>query len=334
MRRFLPKFLIPIVAFLTLFFYWDLYLAPNQTDDLGALGQIPFGRAYGGLGNIPNYERPVMPGAEVVQVDKADSLSLYSIITLGDSFSQCGVYGYQYYLSFLCGTPVANFKRANSDMAPQAFINLLNSGKLKTGQTVIIETVDRNTPLHFKSLDFFKLYADEELENSSRSSSTKSPLPRFLSWIRYKLSPGRNPVKCFQLTREVFTPPASRFASTLYVYEDDLFKVEREDTLGINAKVQRLTEMADSSGIRLFFLVAADKYDCYYPWVKNPKIVPQYCGILPRDNVLLTLDALQNTAKLGVKDIYKISDSHWSSLGADIVAETLYRQYFSDKSPL
>lgn len=334
MKRFLPKFLLVCLLFFLPAAYYQYRVIPALSGDLGWLGQIPFGAQYEGLG-LDGYERPFLEQALVLQVPEPDSLYAYPYITVGDSFSQQGQNGYQPRLSYLLGAPVANVPCPGSMSPFDLFTALLQADALHPGQTVIIENVERSLLGRLSHIDWQARYSPEPEPAAKpagkKKATAKEPfLNRYLSWLR--LSAGfHNPVTRFRLQKPLFTHP--RFASTLHVYnspsiqDGDLMWSHIPDVWYPEAQEQldSLISVSQAHGIQMILLIAADKYDSYEPWIQsrhvpNPTLEQMQ---FPRQ-VFNSRDCLRKIIGRGALDVYKLNNTHWSALGADMVADTLY----------
>ncbi len=320
MRRFLLKFLIPFVVFFTLFGIYKFYIVSECTGDLGRLGYILFGKECGGVDCVPWYNRPNMPADCSVDVYLEDSLALFPVITLGDSFCQQKENGWQRRLGHLLGCTVANYPYANIGLAPHVFFDLCNAGYLHRGQTVIVETVERNALVRFNNLP-----SNDKQLTDTYIPVKETSLNRFLTWVRSIITHNHPGVLRYKLNRFLFSH--TQYPDQLFVHKEDLnFRFDKdEEYIELDTVMCRLTRLADSLNIRLIFMIAADKYDCYSPWIiDDHPFNPSMSRIPDYPNVFKTLPCLRESVENGVRDVYKVNDSHWSIVGADIVADRLY----------
>lgn len=78
-------------------------------------------------------------------------------------------------------------------------------------------------------------------------------------------------------------------------------------------------------GINLVVLIATDRYDAYEPWIEGGHKYNPTLDKMPSDShVFNTKPLLQEMIRNDVLDVYKINNTHWSLVGADAVADSLY----------
>jgi hypothetical protein len=74
----------------------------------------------------------------------------------------------------------------------------------------------------------------------------------------------------------------------------------------------------------LYFLICADKYDSYEPWVEGKHPV---CHILDRipddDHIIVMTPYIRELVGSGIKDVYAINDGHASTIGAACCARVV-----------
>lgn len=331
MKQFATKFTIALAIFFipVLFYYW--VIIPNMSGDIGKLGMIPFGKDHEGL-EVCWYQRIKNPDADVIDTNCPDSLKSYDIITIGDSFSQFNSNGYQQTLSSCMGCPVANFKSKSFSDVVEEYLILLNNDYIKNGQTVILESVERSFIGRFSNLKPFESYC-EFLKTDSDNEDTYHHTPflnSFFSWIRLSLG-YKNPIQHFSLTKVCFTH--KRFDSTLHIYNskwigdgdilwDNITDEQYEDA---SQNLKQIIEISEAKGVNLIIMVACDKYDAYEPWIKDNHDVNPTLGHIPQNRrIYSSRECLRNAIEHGTMDVYKLNNTHWSVVGADIVGNDLF----------
>ena len=74
----------------------------------------------------------------------------------------------------------------------------------------------------------------------------------------------------------------------------------------------------------MYFLICADKYDSYEPWVEGEHPV---CHILDRipddDHIIVMTPYIRELIGAGVQDVYAINDGHASTIGAACCARVI-----------
>lgn len=327
MKRFVVKFSIVLLLFFIPAALCKFYVMPNMSGDIGQLGMIPFGKVSEGL-DVPGNKRGDLSNANVITINCSDSLSLYPVISVGDSFSQQGPSGYQWKLSSLLNRPIANYTNPGYNVFNR-YLALLNGGYINSGQDVIVECVERCLIGRLCELDFNSSLCI----TSSRVDDVKQDAPflnRLFSWIRLTLNID-TPIYIFKLNKQCFTHP--RFGNTLHIYssrkdgDGDLLweRYGEQQYSKAFENLQRLIDLSDQMGINLIVLIATDRYDAYEPWIEGEHPYNPTLDKVPSDpHVFNTKPLLQELIGNGVLDVYKLNNTHWSVLGADAVADSLY----------
>ena len=331
MKKFTIKLVFVSLIILMPAGYYHYFVVNNESGDIGKLGMIPFGDEYDGL-DVAWYNRDSIANATVVNVYDKDSLKMFPIITIGDSFSQFQNNGYQFSLSSKAGVPVANFKTPYYLEGPNCLMALINEGILNEGQTVIVESVERSLIRRFYKVDTLSRFKNEaKLVNDFKENENNGPfLNRYLSWIRLKLN-YKNPITHYSLTKDCFSHP--RFSNTLHVYNnikggdgDLLWQNLSEDEFErARRNMEKVIDIAAKNGINIIILIATDKYDAYDPWISTNHLEnPTLCKIPVDIRIFDTRPVLRSAIERGIKDVYKLNNTHWPVVGADIIGDSIY----------
>ena len=226
------------------------------------------------------------------------------------------------------------------------FLYLSKTKKLP--KIVIIESVERYfieriydlnysmTDLEMLSKNLIDTTGDSnslQIKQRTILEETQEWMKREIGMIGYK-----NPIKSVTLNKECFT--CTHKENKLYFYQDDINQLPTSDSLLYLAsiKLDRLFAYADSVGIDLYVLIAADKYDIYQDYiVDNPypqqNVLERLNAIFPHPKIINSKDTLSNMVEQGVLDVYWCNDTHWSPIGAEAVAKQLaerINQYRND----
>jgi hypothetical protein len=106
----------------------------------------------------------------------------------------------------------------------------------------------------------------------------------------------------------------------LLFFRNDVTTIQwtnREQILKINENLNRLADLLDKKGIKLYFMPCVDKYNLYHDYIVNksyPKsIFFDELRKLPRTYTLIdTKLILTEELRKGEKDIFFADDTHWS----------------------
>lgn len=341
MKKFLIKLSYTVLpVFLILFgleAYVSLHVVPRATGDLGNLALIEFEEEY--------EERIFSRGMKektYFDVNATEDLKdiHVNVLTVGDSFSQLGEFGYQNYMSAE-GLTVANTKRNLYDSPIQYAYNLLDWGVVDSTNidVMVVEVGERDFPIRINNFSVDKIEKpDVEISTDDvdeETNTNKWSLLRTRDYVMYRLGV-RCPVYSATLSRDFFECDKPR---TLYFYYADILNgIYIDDAVKHKIKevFDMLTQMAHERGFVLMFMLPVDKYDLYQDFiVDNPYPHPKQInedvmdvlGDIPE--VMLSKYYLQPLLEKGEKDVFLFNNSHWSYKAAEVVGKELSRRIIS-----
>jgi len=270
------------------------------------------------------------------------------MLTIGDSFSNVKYNGrdpmYQDWIASLYDLNVLNVQPLSGHDVFTTAITLLNSGYLDKVKPhfLILEFVERHCVEVFgRETDFRKKMPLDEIERQYRVLSFHSDLPELkfinmgnfkvvLNTILYRFSDNAYSSNVYM--RELNKPMFSvRKERRLLFYKDDITNVKKstdESMRSLNDNLNKLAQLLEKKGIRLYFMPAADKYNIYSDFIVNnpyqPSVFFERLRPLPKKYVLIdTKSILRREVQLGEKDVYYADDTHWSWKGAKRIAEAI-----------
>lgn len=271
-----------------------------------------------------------------------DTISKFDVLTIGDSFSNQGVYGYINFLA-MQDKNVLNLDKFLTDNDPiQKLIELANGDfftKIKT-KYVVLESVERLFFERCQKLDFSKSSNLEVLKRKIKSFEPRKPVKRDMKFfsnstlkmpltnIQYLYQ--RNPP--YSLTYKVETTISDLFAgetnNLLFTKHDitfkNLYRNELAKLVEFNSKINQLSKLLDQKDVKLILLICPDKYDLYYPYIedKSGLMEPFFYktfNTLSKDYLYVnSIEILSNELKKH-KDVYFYDDTHWSPIGAKAI---------------
>lgn len=323
MRRFLVKFCALFSIIWGLIAYCTFVVKPQASGDMGKIGMIAFGNKYNASINEPFdlLEPCVNTIPDTVKLTN-------STLTIGDSFSQLGKYGYSQFIAMNTKCTISNIAR--TEYGPeQEFIVLINNNKILPGTIVIIESVERSFIGRLNNLDFSETNMSIP---QSKDSSKIDALNGTLIWFRTTLGL-KQPIKKFHTENDLFSHETRH--NELYIYSskwdgdgDILFGDLKDDYIKkAYENLYKLHDFAQNNGIKLIYLVAADKYDVYEPFImeKHPK--NHTLDSIPQEKwIINSKPILQEAVYSGIKDVYYINDTHWSPIGSKIIGEEVAKR--------
>ena len=331
----------PLLILLSITIYLQFFVFLGQTGDLEILGTINLSGDNNQYRNLI-YQEHIVADDNVVNILKDTLSEDVTVVTIGDSFSNLDD-SYSKFLAEKLGERIGNIPMVD-DCPIQTAVAILNEGLLddKLINIVIVETVERYLFSRMSRLDFTKsrYFVPKIEDNGSGDVSTKdkvsvegdeihlkSLIKRSLNWflLLFKTSPV---IKLKLSSNRFFIEP-----SNLYFYRDDLtapLALDYDQLNLVTERLEHLRSMCNERGIKLLFLVAADKYDMYQEdIIDNPypakTILDQLSMRLDSNFIVNSKSILRPYIDQGVKDIYWAGDTHWSPIGSDIIGRELAR---------
>lgn len=277
--------------------------------------------------------------------DKSDTID---VLTIGDSFSQQGITGYQNFLAQNDSLKVVNFDINSFDVGdynPIQFVNQILKGDVLDSikvKYIVLQSVERffvRRGVEIKDADKISLSDLENLKTSNKKKKNKSDSGSFfVDYIKFPLYSVLYffnnhaffaPVYKVQLKKEMF-----KTGDDLLFYDLDLRKTSyNNDTVSIkklNFELNQLNSKLKAKSIKLIVLPSPDKYDLYYELLakknkafKKPKFFEFWDKI---DKEYLCIDSkklLKAQIDNGEKDVYFADDTHWSPKAAKLIAKAI-----------
>ena len=325
MKRFIIKTLLYAIPILIPLIGFGIFIYPHLSGDIGPLGYITFDDNYAQMKEITDNK--------VINCKYGYKFTNNSsILTIGDSFSQTNkrYISYNYYLAKSTDKVVYNLQPW--DVNP--FLRFLYVSKTQElPKIVIVESVERyfierlcqlNVSLSASSMSSRHLI-DTTYEYKS---SSKTLLESTQEWVKREmnLKGYENPIKSVKLSQSYFS--CKDRENELHFYVDDIKITELTDSVANIAteKLDSLFKYADSIGIELYVLIAADKYEVYQNYiVDNPyppkTLLTKFMDLYNHPHLINSRDTLYRLVEKGVQDIYWANNTHWGIIGSKAVAE-------------
>ena len=134
----------------------------------------------------------------------------------------------------------------------------------------------------------------------------------------------------FESTKPVFS---SKHENEILVFVMDIRNLPlNSDSTAVsklNDVLNHLSALLNEKGSSLIVLPAPDKYSVYYDYIKDRDKYPQpvFFDILkPLEKQYIYIDSdeiLKNAVASGITDVYFADDTHWSPVGAKIIANAI-----------
>ena len=322
MRKFIIKVLFYFIPFLCICGGYKIQAKYYTSGDLGRLGKISFGKSYNEKLELNYLTENLVENTTIENFQPSKTLK---IVTIGDSFSRQGIFGYQNYLAHTLNDSIINILEYEQKF--ESAISFLENENVDGSncQILIVERVDRLLVPNLCNIDFEPLCELPQNE-STKSINKDSALYTLTSWIRL-LFGYDNPVLKYDLKQNCFTH--SRFSHKLffYIYDFDFKKTKSTDIEKAKEKLILLNKKASEKGIKMIFLIAADKYDVYRPFMTDDSLpidtTTDELSNIPGVCIINTKYLLQDMVRNGEKDVYMVNDTHWSYKASEAVAKKL-----------
>jgi len=335
MKKFILKSIFFTAPFLLCYVLNTIYYIPTN-GDLARLGYL-YSEGHSTKDTIKNsYTDKKFTLLSELNLDIENS---FEVFTIGDSFSEQGLLGYNNFLAenhsllhmdrFLAGNPI------------QKLIELINADFFKKNKFdyVILQSVERIFVQRTQNINSTKAIEIEELKqlitNYKPTLSKKSTqffsdatLKVPLTNLQYLFDEKPKFSKAYKVKTNddnLF----SGYKNNLLFFEDDInylnFKNDSLAVLKSNNLINSISRMLSEKNIKLLLLISPDKYDLYYPEIKNKNKFEQplffkHYNQLSKDYLYInSLEVLQKAMKTN-KDVYYFNDTHWSPLAAKAIS--------------
>ena len=357
MKKFIIKTSFFVAPFLIFYFINAVFYRKNE-GDLARLGYI-YNNPSPSSEIIAQYKPLEEKYIRISEADLNQNIKV-DILTIGDSFSESRQAGYQNILANK-GISVAHIDRFLSEENPvQVLIELINSDffdRIKT-EYVVLQTVerfavDRTSELSFTQsrsiVDITKQIKKHKEKKSKSTDSNALQKVEFFSDATIKV-----PLFNFQylfLDRPLYAD-VYRFKSEnnllftnkpedLLIYKNDIkFLPKKNDEKNVsqaNKVFNKINQLLEKKGIKLIVMIAPDKYDLYYPYIKNkPKgKEPLFFEKLEKEKkeylYIPSYSILSDMIKKE-KDVYFYDDTHWTMKGSYAMSESIYNMIQNKKA--
>ena len=336
MKKFLFKLsftVFPVMLFIIgCMTYLSVYVSPNVSGDIGKLGMIPFGHEYNRFLE-QNYLKETL-----FKTVKQESICEVQtdVLTIGDSFSQQGICGYQNYLAHK-NIKVVNCFDNVTDNPLQIAYDLLERDIVnhKLTKVLIVECGERTIEGRFKSFNPNISRKEQQQqpvrvnEPETANNSNDWSVSRARDFILYRIGID-NPIYKATLRHDYFT---SNEPNVLYFYNEE---IEKGHCLKVSTATKMmevykmLQDKAKERGVKLFLMIAVDKYDLYQDYIVDNQYPQKTINedierVLPdTPELILTKKYLVPLVEKGEKDVFMFNDTHWSYKASEVVANEIY----------
>ncbi|MCT2564061.1 alginate O-acetyltransferase AlgX-related protein [Chryseobacterium herbae] len=336
------KFVIPyfIIFFISVAFY------PLHKGDLLRLAYIP--------DLYPNYRKNLdkeitAPEKKYVTLSENPQNKSFKVLTIGDSFSEFGPLGYNNYIAQEAST--LHIDRHFSKNPFQTLSEFVDDGffdeykieyvVLESVEREIVERVLPTAPIEKTTLtEINKELNQKKTAVHGAKEEQKGPSHTFFSnqSLSFLLNAGAF-LSGKKHIKNVYSYPMtndqlfSNGSNRLLFYDDDYNALTANNNEGsiqlLNHALNTLSDKLSKKNIKLIVLIAPDKYDLYYNFIKdkNDLINPVFFSLMQKQEkkyiYIESKKILTEKINSGIKDIYYYDDTHWTPKANKIMADEI-----------
>ncbi|MBK8984446.1 MAG: hypothetical protein IPM38_19530 [Ignavibacteria bacterium] len=278
----------------------------------------------------------------------------FKALTIGDSFSEQGIYGYNNYLA-MNNIDLLHIDRFISGNQFQTLYSLLKGDFFDqySFDFVILQCIERDLIELIEEMETDKSLSCAEIKDliekkgevKKADSSFKFPSDRVLkipyNAVQYALNDDYlfdEMVIKTKINQDLFSTENKE----LLFFKHDIAAVEKNNNESnlekLNFVLNDLNNLLKNKGIKLIFLPSPDKYDIYYNFITDKSNYPKPLFFdlfekVDKNYICINSKPLLVNAVNESKDIYLYDDSHWSPKGTKIIADEIRKQiYLNDNN--
>jgi hypothetical protein len=268
----------------------------------------------------------------------------FTVMTIGDSFSEQKQFGYKNYLAEKEGISLLHYDSFLHDNPIQTLSDMLNGDLLDKVNVkyIILQSVERHFAARIKDFDDDSKLTIDSVKNAIGKYIPPTETPdeaKFFSDlilkfplynIKYKFDDNAYDSDIYKVktNSQLFSVPEH---DMLFFFED-LINFPAHDNPELIEKLNNQLNILDKKlkarNITLIVLPCPDKSDFYYNEITNKEAYykPAFFEQMdkkPKQYIYIDAKKVLQTKMNGRKDAYFYDDTHWSPWSAKIIADTL-----------
>lgn len=271
---------------------------------------------------------------------------IFNVLIIGDSYSEQDTLGYKNFLAQKKMSVLYVDRFISGGNPIQTLVELLNSDffdRIRVDH-IVLQSSERQFNQRNEGIKFNKSFDIETLDQKIKryNNEVSDTEIRFFSDATLKI-PLTNifylfePKPYFSQTFKFKSTRTDLFSGEpdeLLFYQDDIhhLSIKNDAAATINSikTLDSISNLAEKKNSKLLVLVSPDKYDLYFPYIKNketlqqPVFFPIY-NTYPKSYTNIDAFTLLTEKLITEKDIYFYDDTHWSPKGAGYVADEIFR---------
>lgn len=272
-----------------------------------------------------------------------NSQNRFTVLTIGDSFSEQEGFGYKNYLAEYDRINILHFDKFLNNNPIQSVYDVLNGDLLNNVKVdyIILQSVERDFVNRVDKIDRKKILTKESLikEIEKQEWQWGKLFKGIFKFRIYKIL--QNSILYFfsdnaysSQTYRVKTKQNlfSNKNKELLFYFGDLNILEinnnLESVFKLNQELNNLSKELKKKGIKLIVLPSPDKFDFYYDYIiENSKYTKplffDHLEKMSKDYIYVDSKKILRSEMKNKKDIYFYGDTHWSPLASKLIANKL-----------
>lgn len=338
MKRFISKTAFFVAPFLVLYIITYSFSTAGE-GDLLRLGYLPC--------TDKNYRQNFTSFNHAIKYtelsESKEKGKTYTIMTIGDSFSEQDGSGYKNVLANDFSVLHIDHFILNNQI--QKLIELCNGNFFDTYkvQYVILQYVERNLPDNIQKIDYNARVTTQQIDSIIINHKPQQEQDEYDFFSRTTLRFPYLAFKYFTKTNYLSNGQVYNFelntaslfsnhSNKLLFYYDDLNNTAKnnlpETAIKLNQILNRLSEKLKEKNITLIFLPSPDKYDLYYDYIIDKKslVKPIFFDNfkkLHKEFIYINSKEILAEELNRKKDIYYFDDTHWSPIAASLIGQKI-----------
>lgn len=268
----------------------------------------------------------------------------FDAMIIGDSFSEQDSLGYKNFLAHE-NISVLHVDRVKATNPIQILVELINGNFFDSVKVsyVVLQSVEREFLSRCQKIDFQKIMSMDSLSSVIKNqkkllspemtskffseTTLKAPLTNIQYYFSDKPKYSQT-YKVSAISRNLF----SNNPDDLLFLDEDIaaIKYKNDSSLAKNANnvLNTINSLLSKKNIKLIVLISPDKYDMYYKYIANnprfkkPLFFTYYDSLTKEYDYIPSMKVLSNALQKK-KDVYYYDDTHWSPIGAEIIAKEI-----------
>ncbi len=336
MKKYIYKITLFLLPLLFLISITEMFYITDQGDLL----------RLGFLFDIRNYRENIDHNFNKLPVKykEVSNLNLkekneFTVMIIGDSFSEQADFGYKNYLANQDSISVVHMDRyLSSDNPIQTLINIANSDILEKIKVdfIVLQSVERHFVARSEDLNTLDVFSSDSLEikvkNKPKREKEEEKFELFsdkyfkVPYINFMYNFSDKPYESKTYKVNTTTNLFTNKSNALLFYQEDINNIKTNNDslkiIALNETLEQLHRELLAKNINLIVLPSPDKYDVYYDFIQEEERYPKplffdYFNSLHKSYYYIDSKKIISELIKESKDVYYYDDTHWSPITAE-----------------